>query len=285
MVWQVGPTSRMRASSITGCCALLVAALALVAFGQSASADEPKTDWALSFNIGATTDCVFRGVSQTAEQPTIQGGADFTYKMFYAGVWMASVDFVGNAPGPGVGVVEIDYYAGIKFPIAKSIEVDLGGIYYTYPGANDKFAVTNFKELDYFEFKAGAKYKPIDPLTIGAFVFYSPEGTNKTGEVWTFEGTAEYIFPKFHMITPSVSALIGYQVGDDPRYKLVAANGRDDYTYWNVGLTLGFGDNLSFDVRYWDTNIPSNSATATNFCTGAALQCDERVVGTVKVTF
>lgn len=91
----------MRASSITGCCALLVAALALVAFGQSASADEPKTDWALSFNIGATTDCVFRGVSQTAEQPTIQGGADFTYKMFYAGVWMASVDFVGNAPGPG----------------------------------------------------------------------------------------------------------------------------------------------------------------------------------------
>jgi uncharacterized protein (TIGR02001 family) len=265
--------------------ALLVATSSVVMLSCASLADEPKKDWSLAFNIGATTDYVFRGVSQTAEKPSIQGGADFTYKMFYAGVWLASVDFVGNSPGPGVGIVEVDYYAGVKFPVGKMIEVDLGGIYYTYPGANDKFAVTGFKELDYFEFKAGAKYKPIDPLTIGTFVFFTPEGTNKTGQVWTFEGSVEYVFPKFHVVTPSISALIGYQTGEDARYNLVTANGRDNYTYWNAGLTLGVGDNLSFDVRYWDTNIANNSSTAKNFCTGAALQCDERVVGTVKVTF
>jgi uncharacterized protein (TIGR02001 family) len=244
------------------------------------AADEPKKDWTLNWNIGATTDYVFRGVSQSAEKPTIQGGADFTYKMFYAGIFIASVEFAPDNPGPGVGVVEIDYYAGVKFPVGKMVEVDLGGIFYSYPGANDSIA-TGFRELDYFEFKAGAKFKPLDALTFGAFVFYSPEGTNKTGEVWTFEGTAEYVFPKFGVVTPSISALIGYQTGDDARFAAITANGADNYTYWNVGASAAVGDNLSFDVRYWDTDISDKG----KFCTGAVLQCNERVVGTVKITF
>ena len=179
----------------------VVGVLAIFVLGQSARADEPKKDWTIAYNFGATTDYVFRGVSQSAEKPAVQGGVDVTYKQFYAGIWISNVDFTGSVPGPGVGVVEIDYYAGIKFPVWK-IDVDLGGIYYTYPGANDNFALTGFKELDYFEFKAAAKYKIIDPLTVGATVFFSPDGTNKTGQVWTFESTAEYVFPKFHTVTP-----------------------------------------------------------------------------------
>ncbi len=27
-----------------------------------------------------------------------------------------------------------------------------------------------------------------------------------------------------------------------------------DYTYWNAGLTLGFMENWSADIRYWDTD-------------------------------
>ena len=27
-----------------------------------------------------------------------------------------------------------------------------------------------------------------------------------------------------------------------------------DYTYWNAGLTLGFLDHWSADIRYYDTN-------------------------------
>ncbi len=149
-----------------------VGVLAMFVLGQSARADEPKKDWAIAYNFGATTDYVFRGVSQSAEKPAVQGGVDVTYKQFYVEAWISNVDFTGSVPGPGVGVVEIDYYAGIKFPVWK-IDVDLGGIYYTYPGANDNFALTGFKELDYFEFKAAAKYKIIDPLTVGANVFGS----------------------------------------------------------------------------------------------------------------
>ena len=254
-------------------------AAAMLMGSQSVRADDLKKDWTLNWNIGATTDYVFRGVSQTAEKPTLQGGADFTYKMFYAGVWMSTVQFSAD-PAPGVGVVEVDVYAGVKFPIGKMLEADLGVIYYAYPGAGDTIA-NGFRELDYVELKAGAKFKPIDPLTIGAFVFFTPEGTNKTGQVVTLEGSVEYVFPKFGVVTPSVSALIGYQKGDDARYSLIIANGSDNYTYWNAGIALGVGDNLSFDVRYWDTNI----SDAGRFCTGATFQCNERVVGTVKITF
>ena len=251
----------------------------------SSYADEPKKDWAVTANVGATTDYVFRGVSQTAEKPAVQANLDFSYKLFYAGLFISNVDFVGNVPGPGVGVAEVDYYAGIKFPVGK-VELDFGGIYYTYPGANDKFAVTGFKELDYFEFKGGGKYKPIDALTLSAFAYFSPEGTNRTGQVWTFEGNAEYAFRKIGPVTPSVSGLLGYQVGESARYKLVTANGRDDYFYWNAGVALGVGDNLSFDFRYWDTNI-KNSAPgfSSNFCNASALQCDGRFVASTKITF
>ena len=39
--------------------------------------------------------------------------------------------------------------------------------------------------------------------------------------------------------------MIGYQAYED----IVP-----DYTYWNAGLTLGFMERWSADIRYWDTN-------------------------------
>lgn len=248
-------------------------------------ADAPKKDWTISGGVAITTDYVFRGVSQNAERPAVQANLDATYKMFYAGIFFSNVDFTGNVPGTSVGNVEIDYYAGIKFPVGK-VEADVGVIYYSYPGANDSFAVTGFKELDYVELKAGAKYKPVDPLTLGLFVYWSPEGTNKTGSVFTFEGSAEYVLPKLGSITPTIGALLGYQIGDSDRYKLVIANGDTDYVYWNAGINLGFHDNFSIDLRYWDTNIKNSAAGFSgNFCNGPAAQCNERFVATAKVTF
>ena len=32
-------------------------------------------------------------------------------------------------------------------------------------------------------------------------------------------------------------------------------NGDDNYIYWNAGLTLGFLEKWSLDLRYWDTDI------------------------------
>src|SRR5262245_18896897 len=72
---------------------------------------------ALSANVALTTDYIFRGFSQTAEGPAIQGGFDATCGLFYAGVWASSLDW-GVVERRGVddtwAYLEIDSYAGIK---------------------------------------------------------------------------------------------------------------------------------------------------------------------------
>ncbi|MBX9926895.1 MAG: TorF family putative porin [Hyphomicrobiaceae bacterium] len=87
----------------------LVVAAALAAGSTGALADEPpKFGW--SFNIAGTTDYVFRGISQTSEDPTVQAAVDFSYGMFYTGVWASGLDF-GNdfAANPNkIATVEID---------------------------------------------------------------------------------------------------------------------------------------------------------------------------------
>ena len=46
-----------------------------------------------TFNIDGTSDYVFRGFSQNMRDPALQGGADFAYNIFYAGVWASGINF------------------------------------------------------------------------------------------------------------------------------------------------------------------------------------------------
>ena len=48
----------------------------------------------ISANVALTSDYVWRGVSQTLEDPAIQGGFDYAHDSgFAAGVWASNVDF------------------------------------------------------------------------------------------------------------------------------------------------------------------------------------------------
>lgn len=276
--------------------AFTLAAAAQVCFTMPALADgmpkrsikdapvvEAKREWTLSGNLSAATEYVFRGFSQTAENPAVQGGVDLTYKWFYAGIWSSNLDF-GNDTTPAgvsrpVAVAEVDFYAGIK-PVFGKVTFDLGVIYYVYPRALDG-GLQAFQELDYVELKFGASGEIWKDGTLGATVFFSPEYTNKQGEVWTFEFAFAQVLPKIRDITPTFSVLLGYQIGDDARFIALTGNGADDYLYWNAGLTLGFGDRFSLDFRYWDTNVSDTGG----FCSGQTFQCDERFVATAKITY
>lgn len=239
------------------------AVFALAAFATSAQAGSYKDDpapaptgrqFSWSANIGATTDYVFRGYTQNNENPALQGGADMSYGIFYAGVWGSGIDF-----GPGTDTfAEVDLYAGIK-PTWGPVTFDLGVIYYAYPGANDGGA-----ELDYVELKFGAS-TTIQKFSFGGTVFYSPEYTGEVGETWTLEGTVGYELPSFRGITPTIGGTVGTVLFQEA--------GNTDYTYWNAGVAFVI-DKLTIDLRYWDTDI--DSVTCKNVC-------DERFVATVKV--
>lgn len=245
--------------------------------------EPPKREHTLSANFSVTTDYMFRGFSQSAGNPVVQGGVDFGYKWFYAGIWASGIDFGNDLNRTGARVevanVEVDYYAGIK-PEIMGITFDVGVIYYTYPNAFDRGFAAN-RELDYLEIKLGMSRTVWKGGTLASTLFLSPNYTNDTGFVWTSESTFSQELHKIRDITPTFSATLGYQGGDDRRYAVLIGNGDDNYYYWNAGLSLGFADRLTLDFRYWDTNI----SNAGGFCRGPLFQCDARFVATAKITY
>jgi uncharacterized protein (TIGR02001 family) len=202
---------------------LAASALALAAFGVAKAEAAPS----LTFNIAATTDYEFRGVSQTDDKAALQGGADAGYGLFYAGAWASSVRFAGDKAD-----VEIDTYAGVK-PTAAGVSFDFGVIHYGYlgeaPGVRD----------DYWEVKAAAS-KGFDKLTVGAAAYYSPDFFARSGAAVYYEANLAYA------VTPRlvVSGALGRQ---DVSYA-------GDYTTWNLGASWAITDHASFDLRYWDTD-------------------------------
>jgi uncharacterized protein (TIGR02001 family) len=244
---------------------------------------------ALSANVALTTDYIFRGISQTSEGPAIQGGFDATCGLFYAGVWASSLDWGPAFRGPDGDPVtwasmELDSYGGIRGKWGR-FSYDLGVIYYAYPNSTRNFfGDPDFDRFrnDYFELKAGAGADLWKDATLGVTFYYSPDYQLETGDVWTIEGGFTQAFQAYWGVTPTVSALIGYQNGNDGAYARRYAGGSSDYFYWNAGVTLGFLEKWSVDLRYWDTTIGENHDA---FCGGAYFQCDERFVATLKFTY
>ena len=91
---------------------------------------------------------------------------------------------------------------------------------------------------------------------------------------------AAWTLGKFARFTPVINGVLGWQKGDANDGYFVNVNGTDDeYYYWNAGLNLAV-ENISFDFRYWDTNI---NGDAGGLICGNADLCDERFVFSVKV--
>ena len=260
------------------------ASLALLAVSGAAVADgyeeysappppqEESRKFTYTFNLAGTSDYVFRGISQTDNDPTMQGGIDLAYGILYAGWWASGLDFdvfLNDAE------VEMDWYGGIK-PTWGPVTFDLGAIYYTYPGAS--YVTILGPDLNYWELKASVSGTIHKDLALGAIVYWSPDYFGETGSVWTIEGNSAYTFHAVGPFTPSVTGVVGYQDGRDASY--LAFNGYDNYWYGNAGLVLAV-EKIAFDFRYWDTNA-SNAASDLLTCINH--YCDERFVFTAKVT-
>lgn len=221
----------------------------LVVWGIASQADaQEATGPQWSANVAATSDYIFRGVSQTEEEPALSAGVDMTNGAFYAGVWASNVSYAGdNDTG-----VEADIYAGVR-PEFAGFTMDFGVVGYLYdePEALD---------YDYVEFKAAAS-RAIGPATIGAAVFYSPDFFGASEDEATYVEANGAFSPADKW---TVSGAVGRQfVSSD-----------FDYTTWNVGAAYQLTDNLALDLRYHDTDEHDFGEIY-----------ESRAVATVKATF
>ena len=117
--------------------ALFLSTLALAGTAM-AQQKAPEPDYTLSYNVGVVTDYRYRGISQTARKPALQGGLDFSHKSgFYLGAWGSTIRWIKDSSAPGLSVkgpVEIDLYGGYKGTINDTFSYDVGGLQYWYPG-------------------------------------------------------------------------------------------------------------------------------------------------------
>jgi len=83
-------------------------------------------------NIGATSDYVWRGNTQSKGDASISGGIDVDFgNGFAVGVWTASLG--GNQSDEGSANYETDLYGSYSFDVG-SIGMEVGYIAYQYPG-------------------------------------------------------------------------------------------------------------------------------------------------------
>ena len=80
-------------------------------------------------NVAIANDYVWRGMTQTAEEPAISGGFDIAGESgLYFGTWASNVEFGDGA------ALELDWYAGYANELDNGLSYDIGYLAFTYPG-------------------------------------------------------------------------------------------------------------------------------------------------------
>ncbi|MGZ8251278.1 MAG: TorF family putative porin [Methylophilaceae bacterium] len=133
------------------------------ALAPAAAAETPA--YTLTYNIGLFSSYQFRGLTQTAGRPALQGGVDWTHSSgFYLGAWGSNISWLADAGAYKHTGLEIDVYGGYKNTIGSTgIGYDVGLLQYYYPGdVQPGFATANTLEgkaaLTYSWFNTTAWY-------------------------------------------------------------------------------------------------------------------------------
>ncbi|WP_299646181.1 TorF family putative porin [Sphingomonas bacterium] len=209
---------------------------------------------ALKVTGGATltSDYRFRGLTQTNEDPAIQGTVNLNHESgFYVGVWGSTIDGGSDGSTPALtnyGDVELDLYGGYTKNFASGVGVDVGLLYYYYPDGASGL------NTDFFEPYASVTYT-IGPVATKAGVAYAwggQDGLDFTGG----KDDNIYAFLDGSIGVPStpltLKAHVGYSNGS-----LGLANPTpldDDYYDWSLTAELVHGP-FKAGVSYVDTDI------------------------------
>jgi uncharacterized protein (TIGR02001 family) len=108
-----------------------------VAFAEEAApAAAPESPHSFSYNIGLYSQYIFRGLTQTGEEPALQGGVDYSHSSgFYAGVWGSNISWLEDGDYYDNSSLEVDIYGGFASEIGDTgIGYDVGVLQYLYPG-------------------------------------------------------------------------------------------------------------------------------------------------------
>jgi uncharacterized protein (TIGR02001 family) len=202
-----------------------------------------------------TSDYVFRGASQSNEDPTVQAGLDYAHPGgVFAGVFAAHTEFPENSFGSNPGSVELDAYLGFRHELGRDWSWDVAAFHYDFPDS------TGF-DYSYDELAANLHFR--DVLRFGATASDDASAGGASG--WTAEMELRQSLGERYQ----VSGTLGHYEFERTDW--------DDYLYWDLGVSAVAGP-VTFDLRYFDTT-DDDAGFAGRQLTGS------RVVGSISVGF
>jgi uncharacterized protein (TIGR02001 family) len=229
------------------------------------AAEEEAGSWLpgeFNANVSATNNYMFRGVSQTNNNPALQGGIGYEVETgllgssFFGGLWASNVDFNDGDDGANL---EMDWSFGLKGDVADTgIGWSLAGVYYYYPGAD------NDLNYDYWEVIGGLSYDITDWLSISPGFAYSPDFFGSTGNAYYPSLAASVKVPlipkkwfdlRFDFAT-------GHQFIED---RSKAGFGKS-YQDWSMGPVVTI-KGIDISAKYVDSGLSkSDCFSGTNLC-------------------
>jgi uncharacterized protein (TIGR02001 family) len=235
---------------------LAVLALPAVSMAQTAPAAEPASPHTLTANVGLYSQYIFRGLTQTNEDPALQGGFDYAHASgFYLGTWGSNISWLkdGGQYASG-GSLELDFYGGFKKSVGD-FTFDVGLLQYWYPGDT----TSNGLKGDTLELYGAAGWKWFT-------IKYSSVISNKAFAVADAGGTGYWDFGATFPVGDTgltLGAHYGIQTfrGTDSRNPGGASN--DDlfsYNDWRISAAYDLGKiskalgGAEFGVMYTDTS-------------------------------
>src|SRR4051812_36601026 len=241
-----------------------------LAFAQAAPAAKPeeaKPPYTLTGNFGMYSQYIFRGLTQTGRKPAAQGGFDFAHESgFYAGTWASNISWLKeNATNavPGTvqgtygegGSLEWDFYGGYKWNLPHDFVVDLGTLYYWYPGSintNPAAAPSGTPKADTWEIYVAPSWKWLS-------LKYSYSIKSDTFGVKDSKGTSYLDLSAAYPITDTGITLIGHWGWQKYR-------GTSPLNPTTTAGTLASNDSL---FTYKDVKLGASYALPKDFVVGA----------------
>lgn len=245
----------MKSSKRSLALAAALFAVPLAGLAQENPADETavaeeEEESIFSWNAALTSDYVFRGVSQTDEEPALQLGADLNFDNgFYVGAWGSNVDFGDGGPD-----IELDTYLGWNHDLSDAWNLDLMLTRYNYLGEDDDFGDGDYNEL-------------IATLTWSEMLAFTAAYTN---DVYGLDETGLY-----YAVAGSWEVGNGFALDAGVGRSLFdAATEIEDYTDWSLAVSRDFGPvNIALGYYGTDSNGDWNFGEA----------ADDRVVLTFSI--
>ena len=228
----------MRKSLLLGLSALATTSV----FAAPAAAAELGSGFNINGGATIVSDYRFRGISQSFKNFAIQGTVSLSHESgFYATVWGSSIDdYVVSG-----GDVELDLIMGYKHTFEGGPTIDVGVLYYYYPGSSQIIPDVN---SDFFEPYASISHT-FGPVTGKLLVAYAPKQSALDYGFGKEDGL--YVAADLSAAIPGTPITVTGHVGHSFARNYITFG--EKYTDWSIGASYTTGP-LTIGVQYVDTD-------------------------------